>query len=127
MTILSKILGDGARNHQVLVTGFLESDCEPTIIVDLNKIRGTPRGVKVTSALWIIQEKMGLRLFWGIGQNRGADNLILIAESRNSVKFEDGLGSPQDDSKWDRCIWLESFNCTLKPMGFTFLLDLDKQ
>jgi hypothetical protein len=129
MAVLSRTLGDGARNVQVLVTGVLERDCEPTAILDLDTLKATP-AVKVTSALWIVQEKMGLRLWWGTSEELTPENLIFIAESRNAVRFQDGLASPRNTDKWDRKIWMAGygFDSTLcTPKCFTLLLDLDKQ
>lgn len=130
MTILSRTLGDGARNVQVLVTGVLESDCGPTEIVDLDVLAGSPKAVKVTSALWIIQEKMGLRVCWGVGTVPTPENLIFVAESRNSLRFQDGLTSTKLPSSWTRKIWINSYGFdsnAYTPKCFTLLIDLDKQ
>lgn len=131
----SRILTSGNRNARILVTGILECNLGPQKIVRLEDLNCD--ALKIESAVWMLQEKLGLRLWWGQGDmvegypEPSVYNFIFVMESRNGVKFEQGLNSPTRTEKWDRCIWMDSFNFALAPEAkhkhFTFMLDFDKQ
>ncbi len=75
-------------------------------------------GLKMTSILFLVQEKAGLLLWW----SEKRDNLILPVESRGAFRFDVGLRPPED---WDGTIWASTFKVD-EPKGFLLLLDFDK-
>lgn len=114
--ITSRVLADGNKNHTVLVTGALEADLlEPAVVVTMPS-----PSLKLSSAIWLIQEKLGLILWW-----RG-EELLFPMESRNSVRFDRSLDAPKD---WDGRVLMTSFGFksnAYSPKHFTLLLDFDK-
>lgn len=117
--IESKVLADGSKNYMVSVTGALDRDlADSHTILDVSTLG---RRLKLESAVWLIQEKMGLVLWWGKGTQ------LFPMESRNALKLERGLDSPND---WDGTMQITSFGFdsnTLTPKRFWFILDFDKQ
>jgi hypothetical protein len=88
---------DGPRNATVIVTGAAKQAEQRIKLVDLRKLAGSPKRVKISSIVWLIEEKMKLRLLWG------PDEFLLPMESRNSVRFDHGLMSPEEN-KWNGVI-----------------------
>lgn len=128
MSVNSKVLADGRRNATVRVTGVLESDIssKPIEIFDVSKLEGGHQRVKLMSALWLVQEKLGLRLWWGPGKF-ALDNMLFVCESRNSVRFDNGVPAPGET--WDGKIWMDTFGFdsnSVSPKLFTLILDFDK-
>lgn len=125
----TQVIKGGGKNYSVLIKGRIVLDMAPEVIIDLEKIDPKVtdwRGIRLDSALWLIEEKMGLRLWWDKGED-----LILPAESRNSVRFDEGIPSPRVADGWEKKIWMSVFNFNLPPVSpakhFMLLIDFDKQ
>lgn len=128
--MISKIIKDGPKNFSLLVKGIVWEEFEPTPIIDIGKLEAPREGLKglrLDSAAWTVQEKMGLLLWWG--EPKGEEDLIFPMESRNSLRFDDGLISPRKDKGWRGILYLSSFRVKEGPIpkSFLVLLDFDKQ
>jgi len=126
MAFSTIILSDSSKNLKALVRGFFTSDLnEPTCVLDLDKLKETPAHIRVDSLWWLIEEKMGLRLWWDNGQ------LLIPMESRNSMRFDYPLSSRELTSgKWSRKLYLTCHSVEsgiTKQKYFTFGLDAEKQ
>ena len=112
---------DSTKNVKVIVRGFISPDddqsgkCE---VLHLDQLKDKPRGLRLDSIVWLIEEKAGLRLYWG-------DDFLLPMESRNSMRFDTPLSSPQKN--WKRTIMLEAVKTESVSKAFFLLLDMDKQ
>ena len=84
------------KNLKITFKGCLSDDLPATKLfskADLDRLSTpSPGGLRFDSALWALQEKMGILLFWG--EECRSDTLFLPCESRNSMRFDDGLMSP---------------------------------
>lgn len=127
-----QLIKDGAKNFSVMVKGWAQKDFNPIPIIDIEKLAKPTagwKGVRLDSLTWAIQEKMGFHLWWEDGFKES--DLILPLESRNSMRFDEGIPSPRVGDGWKRKIWLSSFKClTNDPelaKHFFILLDFDKQ
>jgi hypothetical protein len=124
--MIVQVIKDGPKNLSVLVRGLIRRDFKPTPIVELDKLtapREGWKGLRLDSAVWAIQEKMGLYLWWEDG-----DGFVLPMESRNAMRFDEGISSPRIENGWKGKVWLSSFKCDeSRIMGFFVLLDFDKQ
>jgi hypothetical protein len=109
---------DGHKNVTVLVKGILDDELRLTPILLTEKLSGQPKKMKLTEALWLVQEKMGMALWWA------RDDLILPMESRNSIRLDRGWDSPKD---WQGIIMLSSFNWSGHYKYFTLEIGFDKQ
>lgn len=128
--MITKIIRDGQKNCSILVKGFVKEDFDPTPILDVSKLerpREGWKGLRLDSAVWAIQEKMGLHLWWS--KPEGVDDLILPMESRNSIRLDEGLPSPRMNEGWRGIMYLSSFRAGDPPglKSFMFILDFDKQ
>lgn len=120
------IAAEGPRNASVVVTGAvwdLEKYAVP--IFDRSKHFAGVQRVKLESAVWMLQEKLTLLLYWGDDTD---DNFVLVMESRNYVRFDRGLLCPED---WDGTLRILPLNTQkddhdLMSKHFTVVLDLDK-
>ena len=106
-------IAEGAKNLTVLIKGTLTEELALTPVLKVDQL------VKLESALWLVQEKAGLLLWWEKG------NLIMPMESRNFIRLDIGWNSPRGD--WDRTILMSSFGVGQGPKAFTVVLDFDKQ
>lgn len=130
--MLIQVIKDGPKNFSIMVKGFTTGEFKRTQIIDLDKMSG-PRegwkGVRLDSAAWAIQEKMGLHLWWEDDDAEHA--LALVMESRNAMRFDEGLPSPRVSEKWGKKMYLSSFKFeSVKPClraAYFVLLDFDKQ
>lgn len=128
--MITRILQDGQKNCSVLVKGFTKEDFEPIPFLDITKLQA-PRegwkGFRLDSAVWAIQEKMGLHLWWS--KPEGEEELVLPMESRNGIRFDTGLVSPRVDKGWGGVMYISSFRVSEipGPKSFMFVLELDKQ
>jgi hypothetical protein len=118
MSIAVQTLADAGRNYTVRVVGIVNGDLVPRQIITHNG------RLRVARVVWLIQEKMGLTLWWG--EERCADNLMMVMESRNAVAYSPPLQPPES---WAGQIWLRSFGYDRVPdlpAHFTFTLDFDR-
>lgn len=127
--MITRILRDGQKNCSILVKGFVREDFNPTPFLDisnLEKPREGWKGLRLDSAVWTIQEKMGLYLWWS--EPEGEESFIFPMESRNSARFDEGLPSPRVDKGWRGILYVSSFQAGVgPPKSFMFILDFDKQ
>lgn len=128
--MIATIVRDGQKNCSILVKGFVDVDFDPTPFLDISKLerpREGWKGLRLDSAVWVVQEKMGLHLWWG--KPEGEDDLVMPMESRNSVRLDEGLPSPRVEKGWRGILYLSSFraNEMSGPKSFMFILDFDKQ
>lgn len=108
-----KITADALRNASVQISGGLPSQEEGKFKL----VKFEHLGLKLTSVLFLIQEKAGLYLWWD------EDNLILPVESRGAFKFDIGLKAPED---WDGQIWGQAFKTEEFDKAFLLIMDFDK-
>lgn len=126
--MLVQITKDGSKNFSILVKGIATKDFERTPILDLSKLmppREGWKGIRLDSAVWAIQEKAGLTLWWGAED--GESDLALPMESRNAMRFDEGLMSPRVIEGWKKILYLSSFHVVDEPKKFMVILDFDKQ
>jgi|SRR6266851_1712453 len=111
----AKMTANGAHNVAVQISGGLPIEEEGMFTL----FKFDYASLKLTSVLFLVQEKAGLYLWWG------EENLILPAESRGAFKFEIGIKSPEG---WDGTLWGSSFKTsdTDRAKGFLLLLDFDR-
>jgi hypothetical protein len=127
--MLSQVI-DGPKNFRVIVRGITKADFEPTPVLEVSRL-GRPdsgwKGIRLDSAVWTIQEKMGLVLWWRKPEMEG--DMVFPMESRNAIRFEDGLSSPRFGEGWDGGLYLSGFNVEVGPLPkrFFVLLVFDKQ
>lgn len=116
------ILADGSKNCTVKVTGWIDATPGQIIVLNLDDLKGTPAGLRLDSVIWLIEEKAGLTLWWGL-KNPPEEKLILPMESRNSLRFDRPLDGPKD------LIYIKIKTAKLEPTpkAFFLLLDFDKQ
>lgn len=100
------------------------SDSEPVVILDLDKLKDSPKSIRIDAFWWLIEEKMGLRLWWCKG------NLLIPMESRNSIRFDTPLAARDYVSdKWERKLYVSTHDVgsnTTKQKYFAFGLDMEK-
>jgi hypothetical protein len=113
---------DGNKNVTARVTGIVYTDQEPIELLDVSSLKGNPQGLRFDSVLFALQEKMGVLLWWGKGED-----LILPLESRGNFRFDSPINSPRRDSGWDGKIWYSVINTNGLGKHFMFLVDFDKQ
>ena len=109
------------KNITVQVTGVLDEELGLTAILDVRKLAHPAEGVRLDGVIWLIQEKMGINLWWGEGE------LLLPLESRGATRFDYGLHNKIVDG-WDGKVWMTTFNAELGilPKHFHFTLDFDR-
>src|SRR5271157_4739433 len=110
MDFKTKMTASGQRNVSFQISGILKvpgysTTGNATKIAD-NKVFKLAscehRGLKLTSIVFLVQEKAGLLCWW----DEARENLILPAESRGAFRFDSGLMAPEG---WDGTIWASSF------------------
>jgi hypothetical protein len=119
-----RTLQDAGKSFTVRVTGSASGELIPVAVIDLSD-RETLKGLRFDRATWLIQEKMGLSLWWS--ESKEPSELLLVMESRNSVSYSPGLNPPEG---WGKKIYLRSFGISRVPelpALFCFTLDFDKQ
>lgn len=124
-----QILKDGPKNLTILVKGIVTDDFGPEEVLDLDKIEGPSngwKGLRLDSALWLVQEKMTLTLWWEKDPKK-EENLALIMESRNGARFDEQIPSPRFKDDWQGKIYLIGHRNSADPKAFMFILDFDKQ
>jgi|SRR5580700_639201 hypothetical protein len=120
---------DGPKNLTVLVKGISRESFGPELVFDLAKLQ-KPRegwkGLRLDSAIWIIQEKGGIGLWWG--QDWSEENFFLLMESRNSFRPDTGISSPRMDDGWGGKLFATGANRIAGAgMAYFFSLDFEKQ
>jgi hypothetical protein len=110
--------GGSQRNVTLNVRGLLTKEMPMTpISVKLEQVKG----LKLASLVWAIQEKLGLYLWWD------EETILLPLESRNSMRFDVGVPSPDG---WNGTLYLSSYGFTLPPAAvqkaFFLVLDFDR-
>lgn len=129
--LIASVVQNAHQNFSIRVLGECGGTEQPFEYIDLkeltkdhtHKIEG--KMLKLSSALWLIQEKLGVNLYWG-GGKPSLDRLIFPMESRNSVRFEQGVMSPKE---WNQVLTVETFGFSRDPVPtkrFVILLDFDK-
>lgn len=82
---------------------------------------GIKERMKLGSVLWVVQEKLGLNLYWD------KETLLMPLESRNSIRLDTGYSAPEG---WDGRMWLSSYGFSLPPLSkqkaFFLTLDFDR-
>lgn len=111
-----KQVAGSQKNLTLQIRGLVSKDYRDlsSFPVEEKFDRGLP---KLSSALWVIQEKLCLYLWWN------PEDLLLPMESRNSVRFDHALQPPEG---WNGTMYLSASNWNKPdPMGKAFLLVLD--
>jgi len=119
MIFAVQTLADAQRNYTVRLVGHLTSDIARMPCLELPEGR---RRISLDRASWLIQEKMGLALYW----TQHDASLLLVMESRNAMSCAPELQPPPE---WDGRLWLESFGFARvpdPPARFTVTLDFDR-
>jgi len=110
---------DSNKNLKATITGIIDPEDETSLVVlDLRKLAGAPVGIRLDSIVWLIEEKAGLRLYWG-------DTLIIPMESRNFLRLDHPLDSPR--SQWSGEVILRCPKTEASPKAFFVHLEFDKQ
>ena len=129
--MIIQIIKEGEKNFSILVKGMVHADFLAVPILDLAKVK-PPRegwkGLRLDSAVWAIQEKLGLYLWWD--KPDGEKTLALVMESRNGLRYDEGILSPRKQDGWNGILYLSSFNCDSPAKGvkaYSVVLDFDKQ
>ena len=127
MAISTRITNDTNKNCKVQIYGWIGADIpddKPVVALDLEKLRDTPKNIRIDALWWLIEEKMGLRLWWKPG------DFLLPLESRNSIRFDSPMYSRElAPPEWDRKLWLSSHDAgsnTTKSKYFRIALDMEK-
>jgi hypothetical protein len=122
-----RLLGDASTDCIVWVRGavFPNDGFKLKEFMDLKQVAPAandrrPRTLQLATALWLLQEKLGLRIW--TSESCEPENLLLLMESRNSSRFD--LPVPLDP--WEsKKLYLEPFNVT-EIKWFWFQLDFHK-
>jgi len=128
--MLVEVIKDGQKNFSILIKGIVKVDFDPTPILDLSKLQ-TPatgwKGVRLDGAVWAIQEKMTFKLWWNKPESEA--DLMFPLESRNAMRFDEGLPSPRMEKNWRGILYLSGCRVLEGPLPkcFMILLDFDKQ
>jgi hypothetical protein len=122
MTWSVTLTSDGHRNVSVLVKGQIKptNDLKTIVLFDVEGMSPKPRGLKLTGAWWLIEEKGAIQLWWG-KEAIPHQTLIVPLESRGVFQRDEGLASPKE---WDGLITMTYSAPTARL--FTLILDFDK-
>lgn len=118
---------DSTKNLIVQVSGFVEADTGPKCILDLDSPsilapKEGWKGLRLDAAVWALQEKMGFLLSWDTTD----EGMCLVLESRNSMRFDQGVHSPRVRDGWEKMLYLSAFKVDERK-AFFLILDFDKQ
>jgi hypothetical protein len=119
-------LGDASKNVAVWARGHVGPDDQGQV-VELLDLEGfapdqrnrRPRTIQLVSALWTLQEKLGLYVW--TAEERKPENLLLLMESRNFVRFDREITL----ENWKGKLYFEPFNVP-EAKWFWFQLEFDK-
>ena len=127
MAIATRILNDTPKNCRVHISGFFTQnvlDDKPVVVLDTAKLKDSPKNIRLDSLWWLIEEKMGLRLWWKPGY------LLLPLESRNSLRLDSPLHSKDfAPPEWDGKILMSCHDVesnTTKIKYFNLGMDMEK-
>ena len=110
-TLRVNMVAGSQRNYTVHVTGVITSEMTLTPVdLKVNKL-------KLASLAWLVQEKLGLYLWWN------KETVLLPMESRNAIRFDTSIVPPEG---WDGKIWLSSFGFVAPKKIFFLVMDFDK-
>jgi len=110
MTVLTEIAGGTQRNLTFRISGQVTDEFRI-------EIPTKQKLLKLSSAAWLIEEKMGFILSWD------PDSVLMPLESRSNIRFDHAIPSPDN---WEGSLWLTPFKVSDPPMAFFILLDFDK-
>lgn len=117
MEITSRVLGSGERNLGLVVKGILEEDLvEPRPVLEWKETRPP----KIVSLLWVVQEKMGIHLWWSKTEP------FLTMESRNGFSPVRQITPPE---AWEGTIYMTAYGVKSNeylPKHFWFTIEIDK-
>lgn len=127
MLLHTQILGDGPQNVTLRIRGRAGFGIRPesgrALCFEARQLQAGFRTLQLTSALWTLNEKMGL-LLWTHEAAEDPAELLLLMESRNGLRPDRPYQLPAD---WDGRLWLEPFNLENATCGwFSFTLEMDK-
>lgn len=106
-----KQVSGGQRNVTYQIRGFVSGQNLVQTAIKMD------RGLKMSSALWIVQEKMVLNLSWN------EEELLFPMESRNAARFDQNIQPPDG---WNGTMYLSSQGWdSPNPIGKSFLIVLD--
>lgn len=123
-----RFLGDASKNLMVWVRGEVRPGGEGkhTEFLDLHQVAVDAQGREartliLCSALWTLQEKLGIYIWTEPEAQRRPEKLLLLMESRNYIRSERGIIL----DPWQGKLYMEFFNVT-EPKWFWFQLEFDK-
>lgn len=124
MLLHTQTLGDASKNVALWVRGEVLPEDSMVELFRLDQFaadaRGKrPRTVMLVSALWTLEEKLGLRIW--TNKDRRPEHLLLLMESRNFIRFDREM--PLE--KWEGTLYLDPYNVP-DPKWFSFQLEFDK-
>lgn len=108
--MLTEIVASGERNVTFRLSGLINDAAPIEIVTKQTKL-------KLTGAIWLIEEKMGFHLGWD------AESVLMPLESRNTMRFNQAIPCPKE---WQGSLWLRPFKVTMACMAFFIVLDFDK-
>lgn len=123
--LCTKLLGDASKNCTSWTRGWADPGWHsPAEFLTLNMVASAatgrrPRTMQLVSALWTLQEKLGL-FIWTAPEPR-PENLLLVMESRNFIR----LDRPLSLDNWEGRLYIEPFNVPERKW-FWFQFDFDK-
>lgn len=113
---------DSNKNLRVTINGVISPGDDRAeifeVIFRLSDLKDNPKGVRLDSIVWLIEEKAGLRLCWG-------DQTVLPLESRNHLRLDYPLDCPRDN--WSGEVILRCPKTEASPKAFFLHLEFDKQ
>jgi hypothetical protein len=114
LELKTKQVAGGGRNVTYQIRGIVTEGDFPLTEIKVGK------GLKLSSAVWVVQEKMGIQMWWIPTEP------LLVMESRNSVRFETSLAPPEE---WSGSLYINGFGFAGPPAHmklFTIVLDFDR-
>lgn len=115
MLIKANEVHGGSRNKTWLFTGLVDKEDESKAYC---LVEGLDRAVKLSSVAFLVQEKMGFRLWW----DKDLTQPMMPIESRGAFRF-DGVRPPSD---WAGIIWIQPFKVDEDGKMFVLSLDFDR-
>jgi hypothetical protein len=111
----------GQKNIVYVLSGLVNKEDEGKAVCLVSEL---DRAVKLASVAFLVQEKMGLQLWW----DEALTEPMLPVESRGAFRF-DGVRPPPD---WAGQIWVKPFKVDMPgeprvfPKMFVLSLDFDR-